>query len=473
MALIKCSECGHEISDKASFCPHCGYPMEVDSDLKNNNDNESVDVEKEDVFVSEQMSKRNKINFKAVIPIMGLLVLALILGGYLYSRDLVPNLVNKEIEDAKALLDKQGIEYEIVYNRTDDYDKDIVYDQSIKAHSKNNGDVITLNVSKGKKIIMPDVVGKTEEEADKLLNNVEIIKNYKYTDDVEKGIVISASRLSGQEIYTDYQVQVNISKGKYKSVPNVIGKSMDEAIAVLSDEGLSYIIEEKFSARFKEGDVTDYTPFKYGDAAETTITLFVSKGGGVSVPNVQYKNLADAKKILDEANLEYSVKYTYDDLTTDPTCEKENKVKGQSATGVVESVDKITLYVNEPAITIKQINFDINYVGGVDTYITFQNISDKQIAYVDFEVQYYDRMGKPAKCSIRNSSVMNLNYTGPLNAGKTASNIYWDAVIYDASTGAIKPKAATITFEDGSKQKLTYDGTYWYANGYYGGDLKN
>lgn len=28
MALIKCPECGREISDKASSCPHCGYPIE-------------------------------------------------------------------------------------------------------------------------------------------------------------------------------------------------------------------------------------------------------------------------------------------------------------------------------------------------------------------------------------------------------------------------------------------------------------
>ena len=27
MALIHCSECGREISDKASACPHCGNPM--------------------------------------------------------------------------------------------------------------------------------------------------------------------------------------------------------------------------------------------------------------------------------------------------------------------------------------------------------------------------------------------------------------------------------------------------------------
>lgn len=28
MALIKCKECGHEISDKASMCPNCGCPLE-------------------------------------------------------------------------------------------------------------------------------------------------------------------------------------------------------------------------------------------------------------------------------------------------------------------------------------------------------------------------------------------------------------------------------------------------------------
>lgn len=27
MALIKCNECGKEISDKAQTCPHCGNPI--------------------------------------------------------------------------------------------------------------------------------------------------------------------------------------------------------------------------------------------------------------------------------------------------------------------------------------------------------------------------------------------------------------------------------------------------------------
>lgn len=30
MALIKCSECGKEVSDKANSCPNCGAPIKED-----------------------------------------------------------------------------------------------------------------------------------------------------------------------------------------------------------------------------------------------------------------------------------------------------------------------------------------------------------------------------------------------------------------------------------------------------------
>ena len=34
MALIKCAECGREISDKAEMCPGCGYPIKRNGVLK-------------------------------------------------------------------------------------------------------------------------------------------------------------------------------------------------------------------------------------------------------------------------------------------------------------------------------------------------------------------------------------------------------------------------------------------------------
>ena len=27
MSLIKCPECGHDVSSEATHCPHCGYPI--------------------------------------------------------------------------------------------------------------------------------------------------------------------------------------------------------------------------------------------------------------------------------------------------------------------------------------------------------------------------------------------------------------------------------------------------------------
>ena len=34
MALIKCPECGKEVSDRAQACIHCGYPLQVESTEK-------------------------------------------------------------------------------------------------------------------------------------------------------------------------------------------------------------------------------------------------------------------------------------------------------------------------------------------------------------------------------------------------------------------------------------------------------
>ena len=44
MALIKCSECGKEISSKASSCPHCGNPMKQNEETVVAYENKTVKV---------------------------------------------------------------------------------------------------------------------------------------------------------------------------------------------------------------------------------------------------------------------------------------------------------------------------------------------------------------------------------------------------------------------------------------------
>ncbi len=45
MALIKCSECGNEISDKATSCIHCGCPVITENVNKNKSIDDSIEYE--------------------------------------------------------------------------------------------------------------------------------------------------------------------------------------------------------------------------------------------------------------------------------------------------------------------------------------------------------------------------------------------------------------------------------------------
>lgn len=73
MALIKCSECGKEMSDKAVACPHCGCPI---SAMKPNNESEDIRKKVEKIYF-----KRKNISFVAgAIVLLLLLVLILFWG---------------------------------------------------------------------------------------------------------------------------------------------------------------------------------------------------------------------------------------------------------------------------------------------------------------------------------------------------------------------------------------------------------
>ena len=69
MALIKCSECGKEVSDKAKTCPNCGNPTQ----------NKKFDVDKE-------MSALKKF----LIFIIVLMAIGLIAFVFFQSQNLKP-----------------------------------------------------------------------------------------------------------------------------------------------------------------------------------------------------------------------------------------------------------------------------------------------------------------------------------------------------------------------------------------------
>lgn len=84
MALIKCTECGHEISDKATLCVHCGCPLSETNKKQaktNLNSTESkIYVDKENSLIPKKLlpkQKRKSIGFISIFAIIFVLILVI------------------------------------------------------------------------------------------------------------------------------------------------------------------------------------------------------------------------------------------------------------------------------------------------------------------------------------------------------------------------------------------------------------
>ena len=95
MALIKCSECGKEISDKAKKCPHCGFKK------------------KKEIKINLDFLK--KLDKKKIILLAGLIVIILILLSFL----IISNNKKKEEERYNNLPIKVDISMTSYYGSID------------------------------------------------------------------------------------------------------------------------------------------------------------------------------------------------------------------------------------------------------------------------------------------------------------------------------------------------------------------
>ena len=113
MALIKCSKCGHMVSDKAKRCPKCGYPINNGYEA---NENEETIIKSsqtygtdEDTIYQAQSKVEQKKNNKTWLWVM-LILLALagaILCIYKVSSD---SAKVEQLEKDKVKLEKEKLE---------------------------------------------------------------------------------------------------------------------------------------------------------------------------------------------------------------------------------------------------------------------------------------------------------------------------------------------------------------------------
>ncbi|WP_326909267.1 Stk1 family PASTA domain-containing Ser/Thr kinase [Sedimentibacter sp. MB31-C6] len=156
-------------------------------------------------------------------------------------------------------------------------------------------------------VTMPDLIGRDEEEAEKIIEDLGLVFNIserEYNDDFEEGKVVDQSEEEGTKLKENYTVDVIISKGQREiKVPNLIGKYAIEAGLILSEAGLEEgRVTEDYSENVPSGQIIDQSPVAETSANENdSVDYVISKGPEIiytTMPNVEGLELETAKQMI-------------------------------------------------------------------------------------------------------------------------------------------------------------------------------
>ncbi len=161
-------------------------------------------------------------------------------------------------------------------------------------------------------VAVPDVTGLREDLAVRRLEGEGFQVNVRRAADlvVERGFVIEQDPAAGRRVPEGDPVTILVSIGKPRAeVPDVVGETYPDAVAILRDAGFEVDREEEFSPDVEEGDVIRQNPEGGVRAVEgSTITLVVSRGQEVAVvPDVVGLDQETARTQLRDAGFQVNV----------------------------------------------------------------------------------------------------------------------------------------------------------------------
>ena len=180
------------------------------------------------------------------------------------------------------------------------------------------------------KVTMIDVRGMTYDDAKDALNKVGlgIFKNgTQSSDDYAEGEIVSQDVEKGEKVEKNTTIKVVISSGKGSvPVPDVSGKSSDDATSKLEAEGFKVSTDYKYSDTVAQGKVVETAP-SAGTSAQKgeTVTIYLSRGPeGTEMPNLIGQTEEQAKSTLNSMGCSVNVNTEYN------TTQEAGKVVGQS-----------------------------------------------------------------------------------------------------------------------------------------------
>ena len=228
------------------------------------------------------------------------------------------------------------------------------------------------------KTIAPNLIGLDEERASLRLKALDLqlkVKSSEYSDEVEKGEIISQNPKSGEEVSKFSAIEVIVSKGSEGidlSKFNLIRSDKESAVSQLEDAGVSVQIVEENNDEIPIDYVIRYAPttVKKGER----LSLYVSKGkkeDSVVVPDFINYSIQDVKSMLTGLGLSLgNVKEEYSDTYLKGQIIAQSILKD---TTVVKNT-KIDFTVSLGRQVVETIAKNYKYIASIDTTYNIEDL---------------------------------------------------------------------------------------------------
>ncbi len=295
-----------------------------------------------------------------------LVVLLVILAGVLFwfARSLgdggkvqVPAVIGLTKDEATSQLNELGFKVLATEEPSDTIEAGRVLSQNPGPGSKTDkAATVKIAVSTGvEKIDVPDVVGKTQEEAVNALTAAGLKTKVTTAEDpnAAEGTVATQQPGAGEKVLKDAEITITVSKGKGEEiVPDVEGQALAAAQQALQDAGFRIGGPKKVaSSTVPAGDVISTDPAGGSSVKKgSVVTITVSTGvQQVTVPSVIGQQEATATNSLSAKGFDVNV------VTTPVTAAsgKVGRVTAQTPAGggTAASGSTVTITVGIAATT--------------------------------------------------------------------------------------------------------------------------
>ncbi|WP_308258682.1 Stk1 family PASTA domain-containing Ser/Thr kinase [Saccharothrix obliqua] len=276
----------------------------------------------------EEMRARSK--KQLIVWISVVVVAAVIIGVTTWWMAIgrmtsVPDVVGKEQDAAAVIVEDASLKSAVTTENSDTVPSgQVLRTDPAAGVQATKGDLVRIVVSRGKPVVPQVQPGVDVSVAEQELAGVGLKPQLNEADDafsdrVPKGKVVTLKPAPGTAVNIGSTVTIVLSKGvQPKPVPNVKGKTKEEAFAELSAAGFDPIEGPQEPSGEVEGGRVVRTNPAAGTAlgADKRVTVIIAEDRGVTVPNVEGKRLKEAKQTLERAGLQVEVQLNNRDKAT-------------------------------------------------------------------------------------------------------------------------------------------------------------